>query len=413
MFDKSSRRPVLLVCLAMFGLMAGQQMVNPILPPLARELGLSELHLGIVMTVAASGVVLASPFWGRRAASWGHRVVLLISLIGSAIGLFAFAVIANVALTAVLAVPLLFTLILLTRSVIFGLAWAATPVTAQSYVADVTTGEAARIRGMSMLGASQGLGVALGPAAGGLLVIGGLLVPLYVAPVLMLVIAVVIGRYLPKPDKHREVPAQTRVSVFDGRVWPFLTAGFGLYLAYGMVLMTVGFLLQDRLSLTAQQTGLTTGLVIMAGSAIFIIVQAAVVPRLGWRPSRLIQVGAVVMAVGMAGMVFAQNVVTITVALAVIGAGMGFGMPGFMSAPTLLARPDEQGSVAGLVSASTALTFVFGPLIGTASYEISPAAPYLLGTALLVILVVFVFAHPGIRQTLGDRQPASEPVAVD
>ncbi|MFC5099569.1 hypothetical protein [Kibdelosporangium philippinense] len=35
-----------LVCLAMFGLMAGQQMVNPILPPLARELGLSELHLG-------------------------------------------------------------------------------------------------------------------------------------------------------------------------------------------------------------------------------------------------------------------------------------------------------------------------------------------------------------------------------
>ncbi|MFC5099566.1 hypothetical protein [Kibdelosporangium philippinense] len=35
---------------------------------------------------------------------------------------------------------------------------------------------------------------------------------------------------------------------------PFLTAGFGMYLAYGLVLMTVGFLLQDRLGLTARQT---------------------------------------------------------------------------------------------------------------------------------------------------------------
>ena len=55
-------RPILLVCLAVFGLMTGQQMVNPILPPLARELGFSELALGIVWTVGASGVVLASSF---------------------------------------------------------------------------------------------------------------------------------------------------------------------------------------------------------------------------------------------------------------------------------------------------------------------------------------------------------------
>lgn len=75
----ANRRGILVVCLAVFGLMAGQQMLNPILPPLAREFGFSELALGAVWAVGGAGVVLASPFWGRRGASWGHRPVLLIS----------------------------------------------------------------------------------------------------------------------------------------------------------------------------------------------------------------------------------------------------------------------------------------------------------------------------------------------
>jgi MFS family permease len=141
-------RPILLVCLAVFGLMTGQQMVNPILPPLTREFGFSELALGIVMAVGASGVVLASPFWGRRSVSWGHRPVLLISLMGAMVGLLAFAIVAQVGLTGALALPLLFTLILVSRGLVFGLAWAATPVTAQSYVADTTSGTAERVRGM-------------------------------------------------------------------------------------------------------------------------------------------------------------------------------------------------------------------------------------------------------------------------
>ncbi|ALG13184.1 MFS transporter [Kibdelosporangium phytohabitans] len=415
MFEKSSGRPVLLVCLAVFGLMAGQQMVGPILPPLARELGLSELHLGIVMTVAAIGAVVASPFWGRRGASWGHRAVLLTSLAGATVGLLGFAVIAQAGLAGAFAVPLLFALILLSRSVIFGISWAATPVTAQSYVADMTTGEVARVRGMSMVGAAQGLGMALGPGVGGLLVFGGLLLPLYVAPALIAVIAVLVWLNLPKPDKHREIVAAVKVKPFDPRVWPFLLAGFGMFMTYGIVLLTVGFLLQDRLALTAQQTGLATGLVTLACAGMMMLVQAVVVPRVGWGPARLIRVGASVMAVGTATMVFASTAAVVAVALAVLGVGVGFCMPGSMSGPTLLVSREEQGAVAGLTGSSNALTFVFGPLVGTALYEIAPAAPYLLGTVLLVGLIVFVFAHPGIRQTApptGVQRPIEVP-AVD
>lgn len=392
-------RPILLVCLAVFGLVTGQHMVNPILAPLAREFGFSELALGAVWTVSASGVVLASPFWGRRGGTWGHRPVLLVSLGGATVGLLAFAVVAELGSHGVLAVPLLFALVLLSRGVVFGLAWAATPVTAQSYVADMTPGEAERVRGMSMVGAAQGLGIAVGPTVGGLLSFAGLLAPIYVAPAVLAVIAVLVWRGLPGPVRHRARPATTRVSPFDHRMWPFLTTAFGMYLAITVVLMTIGFLLQDRLQLTAQETGRATGVAMLAQAGMMFLVQAAAVPRLGWAPVRLIRVGAVLMTGGMLLVTLAPNGFLLTAGVALLGTGLGFGGPGIMSAPTLLATPGEQGAVAGLVSASTALTFMVGPLLSTGLYEIAPAVPYVLGTVLLTCLTVFVFTHPGVRRT--------------
>lgn len=394
-----NKRPILVVFLAVFGIFAGQQMVTPVLAPLARELGLSEIHLGIVLTIAASGVVLVSSFWGRRSVTWGHRPVLLISLVGAGVALLAFAVVAQIGLAVALSVPLLFVLILLTRGVIFGLAWAATPVTAQSYVASVTTGAAERVKGMSMVGAAQGLGIAVGPAVGGLLVSGGLLVPLYVAPVILGVTALVVYIGLPRPATTGSTPVLAKVRAFDPRMWPFLLTGFGMFLAFGTVMMTIGFLLQDRLGLTAQETGQQTGLVMLAGAGAMLVAQGAVVPRLGWPPLRLMRVGAVIMTVGMVGIAVAPGGPLIAVGMAALGAGMGVGLPGYMAAPTLLATSDEQGAVAGLVASTNALTFVFGPLVGTALYEIAPVTPYVVGSFLLVAVVAFVLLHPGVRQT--------------
>jgi MFS family permease len=391
-------KPVLLVCLAVFGLMTGQQMVNPILPPLARELGFGEFALGTVWAVGASGVLLASSFWSRRSTTWGHRRVLLISLTGATIGLAGFAIVAHAGLAGALAGSLLFTLILASRGVVFGLAWAATPVTAQSYVADATSGSAERVRGMSMIGAAQGMGLAVGPALGGALGATGLLTPLYVAPVVIAVIAVLVWVGLPRPQARRARPPAVRVSPLDRRMWPFLTTGFGLYLAFGIVLMTIGFLVQDRLQLTAQGTGQATGLVMLAGASAVILVQAVAVPRLNWPPVRLIRVGVVVMTTGMVLMTVAANGLLLGAAMAVLGAGLGFGLPGVTAAPTLLASREEQGAVAGLVGTSNALTFMLGPLLGTGLYEIAPTVPYLLGTVLLAGLAAFTFVHPGVRQ---------------
>lgn len=391
-----------MVCLAVFGLMAGQQMLNPILPPLAREFGFSELALGAVWAVGGAGVVLASPFWGRRGASWGHRPVLLISLTGAMIALLAFALVARLGLGGTLAVPVLFTLVLLTRGVVFGLAWAATPVTAQSYIADLTSGPAERVRGMSMFGAAQGLALAVGPALGGVLSLAGLTVPIYVAPVILAVIAALVAIGLPKPPAREVRAPQVKVSPADRRMWPFLLIGFGLYLALAIVLMTVGFLVQDRLGLAAQDTSRVTSLVMLAGAGLIILVQVLAVPRLKWTPVRLIRVGAVVMTGGMLLVTVASGGLLLGAGVAVLGAGMGFATPGFMSAPTLLATREEQGAVAGLVGSASALAFMGGPLLGTGLYEISPTVPYAAGAVLLAGLAVFAFTRLGSLT----RQPA-------
>jgi MFS family permease len=396
---KVDRRSISLVCLAVFGLMTAQQLVYPILAPLARELGFSEVMLGIVLAVGATGVVIASPFWGRRVTTWGHRRVLLISLGGGTAGLLAFAIIAQVGLTGALAVPLLFALVLLTRSVVFGIAWGAAPVTAQAYVTSVTASESERVRGMSMIGAAQGLGMAAGPALGSLLIFGGLLVPIYVAPVILAAIAVVLWRALPKPSAPRTPRATSRVSPFDRRMWPFLTAGFGMYLTFGIAVITVGFLVQDRLQLSAEVTGQATGVVMLTAAVAVILVQTVLVPQLAWAPVRLIRAGTIVMTAGMILLAVAPNGPLIAAGMGLLGAGIGFGLPGYMSAPTLLATKEEQGVVAGLVGSTNSLTFMLSPLLGTALYQVAPALPYLAATGLLVFLMLFVLIHPGVRQS--------------
>ncbi|GAA6525828.1 MFS transporter [Intrasporangium sp. DVR] len=400
-------RPIGLVCLAILGLVAAQQMVNPVLPPLARQLGLSEVALGAVWTVGGAGIVLASPAWGRLIGRWGHRRVLLVSLGAAGVALLVFAAVAQAGLVGALALAPLFGLLLLTRGVVFGVAWAGTPVAAQSFVAESTSGEAQRVRGFSLIAAAQGLGMAVGPAIGGGLSGFGLLAPLYVAPVVLLAVALVVARGMPRSPAARDDagPRSVHVGPRDRRVRPFLVTAFVMYLSLALVLMTVGFLVQDRLGLDPQETGRSTALVMLAGATAMILVQGVVVPRLAWGPPRLIRVGSFVMAAGMSVILVAHAAGLIAAGLAVVGAGIGLGAPGFMSMPTLLVTAQEQDSVAGLMNSGIALAMMLAPLFGTILYAASPAAPYLVGLILLVALAGFALVDPALRAPSATDHP--------
>ncbi|MQA81948.1 MAG: MFS transporter [Streptosporangiales bacterium] len=220
-----------LTYLAVFGVVTGQQLLFPILPPLSRELGLSSVQLGLVLSLSAVCVVLTSPFWGARSEVWGRRTVLLIALGGGVLSLSAFALVSHAGLRGVVAGVVLLGLMLVTRGIGYGATMAAAPVAAQAYVADVTPGERERVRGVAGIGAAQGLALVCAPVVGGLL--GGidLLLPLYVAPAALVVIGLAVFWRLPRSPRPATRAKAPRLSPFDGRLWPYLVVGFGMFTA--------------------------------------------------------------------------------------------------------------------------------------------------------------------------------------
>jgi hypothetical protein len=47
----------------------GQQTLNPIIAPLARDVGLAEWQVGVTISTAAILLVATSQFWGKRSRS--------------------------------------------------------------------------------------------------------------------------------------------------------------------------------------------------------------------------------------------------------------------------------------------------------------------------------------------------------
>ena len=142
---------------AVFLAYLGQTTLNPVIAPLSREVGLAEWQIGLTISVAAVMVVLTSQSWGRRSQSWGRKPVLVAALGICATTMALFALIAALGVGGALSGTPLFCLFVLTRGLVFGAALAAIMPTAQAYVADVTSNEEERVRGMAGVGASQGM----------------------------------------------------------------------------------------------------------------------------------------------------------------------------------------------------------------------------------------------------------------
>lgn len=393
-------RVLLLIYVAVFGGYTGMQILTPILPPLARELRMTEFQLGVITSASAVTVVLVSPLWGRRSDRWGRKSVFVVALAGTTIGLLVFTVVAHLGFHAVFAAPLLFALLLLARSVLIGGFLAGLPVGAQSYVADVTADERARVRGVSRVGASVGLALVLGPALGGLL--GGvhLLVALYTAPAILAVTMVVVVAVLPHEPRHQDRGTPPRLSPLDPRLWPFLVTGLGIYLSINLLQLSLGFLLQDRLGLTAQQTAGMTGLALLLGGVPMLVVQAFVIPRLNWSPVRLLRVGIPITAAAFVVIAAGGSAPVMLAGVTLSGLGHSLCVPGYNAAPTLLVARNEQGGVAGLIGSTNALSLVAGPLLATALYTVSPPLPFLVGAAELLLVTAFVLLHPGVRRAV-------------
>lgn len=386
----------------------GQTTLNPVIAPLSREVGLHEWQIGFTISVAAVMVVLTSQTWGRRSQSWGRKPVLVAALAICAAAMALFAVVAALGTRGVLSRTPLFILFVLTRGLLFGTALAAILPTAQAYVADVTSSEEERVRGMAGVGASQGIASIAGALVGGLLSGISLMASVDMVPVILLAGLLVVVVALRRETRTELVAEPAHVSPFDPRVWPFLVAGFGMFTALGLIQVVTGFLVQDRLALDADTTGLVTGGALLAAGIGLVLAQSVIVPRSTWAPPTLLRVGTCLGAMGFALLAIDGGLVLIVISVTVIGMGVGIAMPGYTAGPSLLMSREEQGGLAGLIGATNGLTYVVSPTAGTAMYGLSPILPIAVGGGILVLVLVFVLAHRRFRRAPEDGESGAE-----
>lgn len=383
---------VSLLCLGM-----GQSLMFANLPPIARQLGLSEFQVGSIFMISAILWVFCAPFLGRRSDIWGRRPVILLGVIAYAVSTLTFGLVVQLDMWGWIGMGVAYPAMLLTRS-IYGALGAGTIAAAQAYVADRTT-RAERVTSVAAINAAFSLGVTVGPGVGAALVVFGLLAPFYGVAAMAFASAVAVYFMLPEQTRPKDQSARPRLSPFDKRVMPFLVAGTIIGTVQALTMQTAAFYFMDVLKLGAEETVQYVGIGLMASAMAAVLAQLVVIPRLNPSAQFLMRIGCVIGVVAYVIFLLADSYGPLVFALVISGLAFGLGRPGIAAAASLAVRQDEQGSVAGLTGATGAAGHLLSPIVAMPLYKIDPTLPYMLGLGLFLLLGLLILANRTIRES--------------
>lgn len=382
-------------CLLCMGI--GQSMLFSILPPAARSIGITPFQVSTIFATSASLWVFISPMWGRRSDVSGRRTIILIGLLGYALSMTLLATVIEIGIRGWLPVTFVYPMMVASRCV-FALIGSGTGPASQAYIADRTSRHD-RVAGVALVSAAMGLGETIGPGVGAALASIDLLAPIYFSAAMAVVSAGAIWRFLPEEGpvtaSARERPPRMRIT--DRRVLPFLVVSTSLQAVRATTVITLAFFLQDTLALNAQQTVQYSGagFVLLALSGLFS--QLIIVQRFRPAPRWMLRIGTVIMVVSYLMFVVGGGIEVYFLALILLGLGLGLVRPGAAAAASLSVEPNEQGSVAGLLSGIAVIGNVFGPMLGTTLYAFAHTGPYMLNAAIMSATVVLVVTSRRVR----------------
>jgi MFS transporter, DHA1 family, tetracycline resistance protein len=369
------RRAALIVLfLTVFIDLLGFGIVIPFLPMFAERMHVGALGIGLVLSIYSLMQFLCAPVLGRISDHVGRRPIIMLGLLGSAVGYLIYGFAAS------------FAWLLFSRA-IHG-ACAATVSTAQAYVAD-TTDESNRAHGMGMIGAAFGLGFVLGPGIGGLLGHASLRTPVFFAAALTF--ANLIFAAMRLPESHQPDP-NTRLELAD-LAQPIITLPRHLLGHRQTGLFTVAFLATFAIAAFEATFAIMVpviygygpsgvgGLLAYAGLMQALVqgyLLGKVVKRIG--ELTLIRAGMIALAIGLAPMASLSSRALFFVALALVAIGYGFASPSIASLISKRTESRLQGEVLGINQSAQSLARIFGPIAAGLAYEtMGPTAAYVGG----------------------------------
>ena len=367
----------------------GMTIVFPVLPFILREYvpeASLALWVGVLESVYALCAFIAAPFLGSFSDRFGRKPILVISVLGSAVGYVMFGI--GGALW-----------VLLVSRIIDGLTAGDMPVMF-AYLADITAPED-RAKRYGLLGALGGIGTMVGPAIGAFLATISLSAPVFATAAIAALIGVMSAFLLPESLKPEN--RSTELKLAELHPFKVISAAFArkelraLLIAFTLVSIPFAFFVNNVsvLALDAVAWGPTqVGLLLSGVGVVDIIIQGALlgpmVTRFGERG--VVVAGMVGQGFGCLGLALVASFVPMSWLLAsaalMFAAGQGgmqAALDGVMSSSV---GADEQGWLAGGMSSLGSAIQMTAPLIAGWLYGISHGAPYWLSVGLVAVAAI-------------------------
>ena len=377
----------------------GQSVYWQTMPIIGREFGFSEMEINTVVSISAAMFIIFTPFWGRLSDRIGRKSVLLVGLTGYVLSNIIFLYSASIGLLGYVSGFFLLFILLVSRIINSAVGAASRPATG-AYVADVTSLEE-RSSGMGKFGAANNIGTILGPVLVGSIIginifnskIDGfaLLTPLIVMSFLMIVAIFFVLLFLPNKKSADSDEMSSERPALDKNLKLLISIGVIVFTSFAIVQSVTAYYIQDRFSLTLDETARSTALLLGTMALMAIVSQLTFVQRFKGPPLELIKYSIPLFVLSSLIIVFSPSYTYIYFGMAIMGLAMGLASPGYTASASLNADPNNQGAAVGLAMVAPGLGFTLGPFLSGLLYSISINLPFLF---ILPLFLVILFILP-------------------
>ena len=375
----------------------GQSFVFVLVPPLARDLGLSEIQTSSIFAISALAWATTSAFWGRTSDKYGRRNIAILGLVGYSISLIALITPLFLAQKNLLSVTLLFPALVLGR-LINGLVGSATRPASFAYIADVTSKDNRTVK-FARLESSFLLGTVAGPLVGGFLFLISNETPFYVFSGLAFIAAIGIYRKLDSVTKKKNtVKKLNKINWYSSTIWPFLAFAAVLSLCQASLLQSIGFYITDLYSdFDNLPTLISMTFALLSISTI--VSQYIFTDAFPMNNFNLLLFGTLLLIFSYFTMAFYQTISVYYLSIIVLGFGFGMTRPALASSLSLAQSPENQGSAAGYLGSVIPIGHMTTPFIAMPIYSINPAYLYYFSSVLCITLIIFIISQPILKKS--------------
>ena len=375
----------------------GQSFVFVLVPPLARDLGLSEIQTSSIFAISAFAWAMTSAFWGRTSDKYGRRNIAVLGLVGYSISLIALITPLFLVERNILDIAYLFPALVLGR-LLNGLVGSASRPASFAYIADTSSKEKRTVK-FARLEASFLVGTVVGPLIGGFLFLITNETPFYVFSFLALIAAFGIYKEVNNTSiKKDDVKNKIKIKWYSKTILPFLAYAAVLSLCQASLIQSIGFYITDLFrEFDDLPTLISMTFALLSISTI--VSQYLFTDTFPMKNFNLLLFGTLLLVFSYSTMAFFQSISVYYLSIIILGFGFGMTRPALASSLSLAQSPENQGSAAGYLGSVIPIGHMTTPFIAMPIYAINPSYLYYFSSILCIGLLLFIIFHPTIRKS--------------